>query len=102
MKNSSDTIGNRTRDHSTCSAVPQPTALPRAPCIHTCTVVLVRPYEYKHQVCEHYVNVLKWYKLSSHARWYVFKEKGSVTFVCADRRREKRLKYVVKIEYCFV
>jgi len=30
-KNSSDTIGNRTRDLTTCSAVPQPTALPRAP-----------------------------------------------------------------------
>ena len=31
MKNSSDTIGNRTRDLPTCSAVPQPTALRRAP-----------------------------------------------------------------------
>jgi hypothetical protein len=31
MKNSSDTIRNRTRDLPTCSAVPQPTALPRAP-----------------------------------------------------------------------
>ena len=31
MKNSNDTIGNRTRDLSTCSAVPQPSALPRAP-----------------------------------------------------------------------
>jgi len=31
MKNSSDTIGNRTRDLPACSAVPQPTALPRAP-----------------------------------------------------------------------
>jgi len=31
MKNSSDTIGNRTRDLPTCSAVPQPTVLPRAP-----------------------------------------------------------------------
>ena len=31
MKNSSDTIGNRTRDLQTCSAVPQPTALRRAP-----------------------------------------------------------------------
>jgi hypothetical protein len=31
MKNSSDTIGNRTHDLSTCSAVPQPTALLRAP-----------------------------------------------------------------------
>jgi len=29
MKNSNDTIGNRTRDLPTCSAVPQPTALPR-------------------------------------------------------------------------
>jgi len=31
MKNSSGTIGNRTRDLPTCSAVPQQTALPRAP-----------------------------------------------------------------------
>jgi len=31
MKNSNDTIGNRNRDLPTCSAVPQPTALPRAP-----------------------------------------------------------------------
>jgi hypothetical protein len=31
MKNSSDTIGNRTCDLPTCSAVPQPTALSRAP-----------------------------------------------------------------------
>jgi hypothetical protein len=31
MKNSNDTIGNRTRDLPTCSAVPQPNALPRAP-----------------------------------------------------------------------
>jgi len=30
MKNSNDTIGNRTRDLPICSAVPQPTALPRA------------------------------------------------------------------------
>ena len=29
MKNSSDTIGNRTRDLPACSAVPQPTAPPR-------------------------------------------------------------------------
>ena len=32
MKNSSDTIGKRTRDLPTCSLVPQPTALRRAPC----------------------------------------------------------------------
>ena len=30
-ENSSDTIGNRTGDLPACSAVPQPTALPRAP-----------------------------------------------------------------------
>jgi glutamine amidotransferase PdxT len=33
MKNSNDTIGNRTRDLPACSAVPQPTAPPRAPVI---------------------------------------------------------------------
>ena len=31
MKNSNDTIGNRTRDLLTCSTVPQPTAPPRSP-----------------------------------------------------------------------
>jgi hypothetical protein len=31
MKKSSDTIGNRTRDLTACSTVPQPTAPPRAP-----------------------------------------------------------------------
>ena len=31
MKNSSHTIENRTRDLQTCNAVPQPTALRRAP-----------------------------------------------------------------------
>ena len=31
MKNSNDSIGNRTRDLPTCSAVPQPNAIPRAP-----------------------------------------------------------------------
>ena len=35
MKNSNDTIGNRTRDLPACSAVPQPTAPPRAPIINT-------------------------------------------------------------------
>ena len=33
MINSNDTIGNQTRDLPTCSAVPKPTALPRAPFI---------------------------------------------------------------------
>jgi len=31
MKKANDTIGNRTRDLLTCSAVPQPTAPPPAP-----------------------------------------------------------------------
>jgi len=31
MKNANDTIGNRSRDLPTCSAMPQPTAPTRAP-----------------------------------------------------------------------
>jgi hypothetical protein len=34
MKNSNDTVGNQTRDLPTCSAVSQPTALPRAPILY--------------------------------------------------------------------
>ena len=33
MKNSNDTIGNRTRDLSACSEVPQPSVPPRAPAL---------------------------------------------------------------------
>jgi len=40
MKNSSDTIGNQTRDLATCSAVPQPTAPPRTPKMQRYTVYL--------------------------------------------------------------
>ena len=40
MKNSNDTIGNRTRDLPTCSAVPQPTALPRALTVDTVATVI--------------------------------------------------------------
>jgi len=49
MRNSSDTIGNRTRDLLTCSAVPQPTAPPRT---YTNTVRW---------------NILKW--MSEHSVW---------------------------------
>ena len=35
MKNSNDTMGNRTRDLPTSSAVPQPIALPRAPLLES-------------------------------------------------------------------
>jgi len=44
MKNSTDTIGNRTRDLPTCSTVPQLTALPRAPII--CIVVFKMVLKY--------------------------------------------------------
>jgi hypothetical protein len=42
MKNSNNTIGNRTRDLLACRAVPQPTALPRAPHIRIITDRYVR------------------------------------------------------------
>ena len=42
MKNSNDTIGNRTRDLPACSAVPQPTALPRAPRVAPSTFRLAK------------------------------------------------------------
>jgi len=48
MKNSSDTIGNWTHDLLTCSAVPQPTAPPRAPCF----------YEYVREIQEELLTVL--------------------------------------------
>ena len=35
MKNSNDNIGNRNRDLPTCSAVPEPTVLPRAPNVNS-------------------------------------------------------------------
>ena len=35
MKNSHDTIGNRTRDLPACSAVPEPTVPPRTPTVTT-------------------------------------------------------------------
>jgi len=46
-KNSNDTIGNRTPDLPTCSAVPQPSAPPRAPVTITkSTVLLAAPNAY--------------------------------------------------------
>jgi hypothetical protein len=43
VKNSSDTIGNRTRDVPVCSAVPQPTAPPRAPFCHSVVMKIYKP-----------------------------------------------------------
>ena len=48
MKNSDDTIGNRTRDLPACSAVPQPTASPR--CL-TKEVLFLLPTFCYHFVC---------------------------------------------------
>jgi len=42
MKKSNDTIGNLTRDLWACSAVPQPTAPPRAPMYITISILYVR------------------------------------------------------------
>ena len=44
MKNSNDTIGNRTRDLPACSAVPQPTAPPRAQTLYLLTNDLFMAY----------------------------------------------------------
>jgi len=42
MKNTNDTIGNRTRDLPACSAVPQPTAPPRIPEYQTRYSVIIK------------------------------------------------------------
>ena len=41
MKNSSDTIGNRNRNLPACSAVPQPTAPPRAPRFRVIIIIII-------------------------------------------------------------
>ena len=41
MKNSNDTIGNRTRDLPACSAMPQLTALPRRGKVPYCVFISV-------------------------------------------------------------
>jgi len=43
MKNPNDIIGNRTRVLPKCSAVPQPTAPPRAPSYATTRVIITKP-----------------------------------------------------------
>ena len=41
MKISNDTMGNRTRDIPTCSAVPQPTEPPRAPHVLYSIIIII-------------------------------------------------------------
>ena len=60
MKNSNDTIGNWTRDLPTCSAVPQPNALPRAPVFMWSTCYfrhILMKLELSRQIFEKYSNV---------------------------------------------
>ena len=51
MINSNDTVGNRTRDLPTCSAVPQPTALPRAQ-FFLGYIDVISPKEHSSEVCQ--------------------------------------------------
>ena len=44
MKNSSDTIGNRTRDLQTCGAVPQPNAPPPYPLAAEISFIFTQVY----------------------------------------------------------
>jgi hypothetical protein len=64
MKNSNDTIGNRTRDLPTCSAVSQPTDLQRAPVLILLTqnlkVNIIKKTTNKLQICS-----LIYYSLSA-------------------------------------
>ena len=58
LKNSSDFIGNRTRDVPGCSAVPQPTAPPRTPGIKTMALFLWSPcFMYQSNECQGYDGV---------------------------------------------
>jgi hypothetical protein len=57
MKNSSDTIGNRTRNLPACGTVPQPAASPRAPSMTLCTAVVLKTPAFLNSRCvmRHYV-----------------------------------------------
>jgi hypothetical protein len=52
MKNSSDTIGNRTRDLPVSSAVPQPTAPPRPPVYYILIFIFFRNNRLKNKHSE--------------------------------------------------
>jgi len=58
MKNSNDTIGNRTRDLPACSAVPQPTAPQRAPFSVSMLLFYVRESKYDKVVTPRHVVIL--------------------------------------------
>ena len=55
MKNTNGTVGNRTRDLPACSAVPQPTAPPRASSLLSCIMLIL----HCPNVLGHFVSLLK-------------------------------------------
>ena len=58
MKNYNDTIGNRTRGLPACSAVPQPTAPPRAPIyIYIYTYLYLFMYIYIRTMTVHIIRI---------------------------------------------
>ena len=64
IKKSNDTIGNRTHDLLTCSAVPQPTVPPRAAAISVTKVRVIMSLCFiKHQVTTMYEEI----KVEQHA-----------------------------------
>jgi hypothetical protein len=71
MKNSKDTIGNRTRDLPVCSAVPQSTAPPRAPPVYGIYEMII--------TCEHTYIYIPVY-LRSYV-WFVFEHLTSCTTI---------------------
>ena len=77
MKNSNDTIGNRTRDLQACSAVPQPTAPTRIP-FSNCTFSNIQDYYKRNRHFQRYVvsKPLAWWthnlRSSAEGRWNFF------------------------------
>jgi len=82
MKISNDTIGNRTRDLPTCSAVPQPTRPPRAPFIlmakHKLHVPKGKvcmgtfgPKRAKYHLCDQWNWSIKWKWMWEHKFWHL-------------------------------
>ena len=70
MKKSNDTIRNRNRDLLACSAVPQPTAPPRAPYLRGYTLVFALQLRKKHGlIFKIYINSCDKRHTVSHKKW---------------------------------
>jgi len=98
-KNSNDTIGNRTRDIPTCSAVPQPTALPRTPNVYrtSCEVpVIIVRFEWNLNFLEIFkknrtlklLNGMSWLNMVSNAGVICFKFHTSGQSSCHKQSAE--------------